>query len=198
MSIASVTTAGFMQTMDLKGSGGLTADALYVYLQTRLSGIDEQIDAIMDKQMATEAARKALQKSQNLTARFQDGKNAKVTVRALQSAIDAQPTMQGKQAVAKGWGVELNDEGKIIVDGNDDISTPEGETEPKLSLSAEEAGEVKQTFDNELKDLGAQGELEMIKLQSLMSARNSAISLATNLLSAIGKGYESVVGNVGR
>jgi len=38
----------------------------------------------------------------------------------------------------------------------------------------------------------------MIRLQSIMSARQTAIQLATNLMSALGESTKSIVSNIGR
>jgi hypothetical protein len=67
-----------------------------------------------------------------------------------------------------------------------------------VTLGKPDTTAVKTYIENAIKDVESGSELEMIKLQSLMSARNTAISLATNMMSAIGKGAEAIVGNIGR
>jgi hypothetical protein len=197
-SIANATTAAYMSNVGGSGAGGLTADALYLYLQNRLGGIDDQINSIMDKQAATELARKSLQGIDELVSGLKDNEDGMINVRLLQNELDDMPDMRSKKEVADALYIKLDEDGQIINEPGreDNISRPEGHSDLKLSLTAEQVGTVKKTFSNAVKDLGSQGELEMIKLQSLMGQRNSAISLATNLMSAVGKGYESIVGNI--
>jgi hypothetical protein len=48
------------------------------------------------------------------------------------------------------------------------------------------------------KDIESSAQLDMIRLQSIMSARQTAIQLSTNLVAALGESTKAIVSNIGR
>lgn len=48
------------------------------------------------------------------------------------------------------------------------------------------------------KDLESASQMDMIRLQSLMSSRQTAIQLATNMISALGESSKAIAANIGR
>lgn len=182
---AAASNAHLAEFKEVSG-GSLTGEALYVYLQNRLSGIDDQIDQIMNRQLANEAARKSLQAGQEMNAGLPSEGTVTISREELQKILDGLPDHESKVQFAAVYNVKVRADGTI----NRDPSVTE------FKLSQEDFARATKEVDNAITDLSEQGELEMIKLQSLMSARNSAISLATNLMAAIGKGYEAIVGNI--
>jgi hypothetical protein len=68
---------------------------------------------------------------------------------------------------------------------------------PDLPLTAEQTKGLKDSIDTRVKALESSSQLEMIQLQSLMSARQAAVSMCTNLVSALGKADEAIANNIG-
>ena len=47
-------------------------------------------------------------------------------------------------------------------------------------------------------DVNHEGELEMIKLQSLMSQRQQALQMCTNLVQSLGQSAQQITANIGK
>lgn len=195
--VDSPTSASPLFTSSIVSPDHLTADGMMIYLQSRLGGLDEQIGAIMDKQKASETARKALQHVQNELAKVGE-EGGDVNLATFANGLNEIAACMGPEAAA-----EVLKNCPEAVSGKLDLDTTTGLYAPAKDattapLSKEDLTNMKSYIDNAIKDVESGAELEMIKLQSLMSARNTAISLATNMMSAIGKGQEAIVGNIGR
>jgi hypothetical protein len=65
-------------------------------------------------------------------------------------------------------------------------------------LTAADYKSLETTIKNKIQELESSASLDMIQLQSCVQQRNTCISLATNLMSAVGKGEEAIAGNIGR
>lgn len=187
-------------------SGSLTAEALLHYLASRLDSIDTQINTIMAKQRATENARKHAGEIMTILNGKEPGdKLTKEEQRAINEHLQAIGDPKLANKLAEDLGVPLT---KIYVNDADgkkvcisDEDAPYEFTDHRYKgrkLSETDIESYKTIIENTTKDLESSAQLDMIQLQSLMSARNTAISLATNMMSAVGKGLESIVANVGR
>lgn len=204
MNINSISNVNTPFNTGIVSPGHLTPEGMMLYLETRLGGLDEQINVIMNKQKQSEAGRKALQETLNLLASCpEEG-----------GEIDARKLADGFDNLAQTFGVAASHEIEKVMpdsirnrigDGNNDgnwgsgykSGSPDAEN-PPLKLSKEDLQAAKSQFETMIKDIESGAELEMIKLQSLMSARNTAISLSTNMASGIGKGTEAITNNVAR
>jgi hypothetical protein len=182
-----------------------------MYLSERLGSVDDQINTIMAKQKATENARQHVANIKAIVTGKEEGEQftAAEQVQIIEElAAMEDPTLADKLASDLGINLtgdepELSDEQRSLLDmvrdsggflGNFLRDTAEDGTElEEVPLEQAEA-----VLDNALKEFESSASLDMIQLQSLMSARNTAISLATNMMSAVGKGLESIVGNIGR
>jgi hypothetical protein len=55
-----------------------------------------------------------------------------------------------------------------------------------------------QYLDGVGKDIDSSAQMDMIRLQSIMSARQTAIQLSTNLIASLSESTKSIVSNIGR
>jgi hypothetical protein len=169
---------------------GLTPEGLMIYLQTRLGSLDDQINGIFEKQRKIEAIRKELSAIQRELDRLKTDPNnpgalleAPNFEEAIQNHINAIREIDPN--LADSLEVELNKEGNAlwVQDG-------------KYYSSEIETG--KKTLDDTMKQLEASAQLEMIALQSMMSSRQTAVQLSTNLISALGETSRSIAANIGK
>lgn len=198
MSIGSVNSSTFFQSA-IVSPGHLTPDGMMLYLERRLGSLDGQINTIIDKQRQSEAGRKSLQGALNLLAQCPEG-GGDIDARKLADCFDEMAKTMGVEAshqIEEGMPASIRER---IGDGNRNGNWGAGHDpqNPPLHLSKEDLAAATTQIESLIKDIESGSELEMIKLQSLMSARNTAISLSTNMASSIGKGHEAITGNIGR
>jgi nitrogen regulatory protein PII-like uncharacterized protein len=170
----------------------LTSEGLMLYLQTRLDGLDEQINAVFKKQKDIENIRKALMKIQNTLETLDDDKkkNSIKNDTYRQAIEDAINEIESSDpALAAKMRAELSVQGQILY--NYQGNNPN-------HYAGSEVPASKEYVNNLMKQLESSAQLEMIGLQSTMSARQTAIQLATNLVSALNKGTDAIAANVGR
>jgi hypothetical protein len=176
-------------------SGGLTADGMMIYLQTRLGGIDSQIEAAFQKQKQIESLRGKLMDLQNsVTALGSDPQKelsseerqtiAASMITTLDELTEIDPLMADKMRLDLQKGGVFKTDGSHLKDWN--------------TITEDNVNLMKEVVGNRLKALESSASLEMIQLQQLMSARQTAIQLATNLVSSLGKGEEAIAANIGR
>jgi chaperonin cofactor prefoldin len=164
----------------------LSPDALMVYLSSRLDGLDQQINAIFNSQKAQEKVQSALRKIKTELAALDDnaggdlGGDAGTNIdKAIEEIADIDQTLAAD--IAKTIHGDT-----MIFTGNDAHYTG---TEVKATT---------EYIDGLSKDIESQSQMDMIKLQSLMSARQTAIQLATNMISSLGESSKAIVANIGR
>lgn len=169
---------------------GLSPEGLMIYLQTRLTSLDDQINRTFEKQKKIEAIRKELNAIQRELDRLKTDPNnpgalleAPNFEQAILTHLDA--IREIDPSLADALEVELNKEGNAlwVQDG-------------KYFSSEIETG--KKTIDSTMKQLEASAQLEMIALQSMMSSRQTAVQLSTNLISALGETTRSIAANIGK
>lgn len=204
MTIDSVGNSSTLFNSGIVSRDHLTPDGMMIYLETRLGSLDEQIDVIMNKQKQSEVARKSLQNTLNLLAQCPE-EGGELDAMKLADCFDDLARTVGidaSHAIEKTMPDSIRNRiGDANHDGNwgsgyqKDAPNPQN---PPLTLSKQDLQAASTQLETLIKDIESGSELEMIKLQSLMSARNTAISLSTNMASSIGKGQEAITGNVGR
>ena len=178
------------------GSPPLTNEALMIYLQGRLQSVDGQINGLFDRQQKLERIRRDINAIQTTLQTLESDttikdalgtKNASGTLAPHEQKIldaiadieEIDPAQAQKmRADLQGWGYVLCE-----LDGLYTTSEVENTTNYLNSLN---------------KELEASAQLDMIQLQSLMSARQTAIQLATNMVSAFNESTKAIAGNVGR
>lgn len=181
--------------LTMPSSHSLTAEGLMLYLQSRLDGLDAQIDAVFQKQKNIEAVRKALMKIQTELDKLNDNKgDTKLqSTNGLPDKEEFEKNIQDAikeieaydPALAKQIDEDFGKNGQILYGLDGKYLTGEVVTS-------------REYINNIMKQLESSAQLEMIGLQSTMSARQTAIQLSTNLISALNKGTESIVANIGR
>jgi hypothetical protein len=167
-------------TLGITHTGGLTPDGLVLYLESQLGDIDSKIQTFMVKQEKIQEHRKEL----NVLA----GALATVAVPEGQSTAAMEATQAANFHAAL---AALKTQG-FDTKGLDEFAE-------KLDvLTAADYKSLETTIKNKIQELESSASLDMIQLQSCVQQRNTCISLATNLMSAVGKGEEAIAGNIGR
>ncbi|MCA9600035.1 MAG: hypothetical protein KC776_42320 [Myxococcales bacterium] len=212
MSISPIMNTNSPSVLEGSNPNALTAEGLMLYLETRMNGLDEQINAAFDKQKKIEGIRKELMKIQNALGGLSEEKGLHGThndhggwMGWKDGGASAASTKKDGMA---GYEKEITDALAEI-----DQIDPELGKAVRKSMSTDGAGSLyylngqykgeevkaaKECVNNFMKQLESSAQLEMIGLQSKMSARQTAIQLATNLISALNKGTDAIAANVGR
>lgn len=171
-------------------NGAVTAESLYVYLQTRLTSVDTQINEIFTRQQNTERVRSCLREIQSLLGPLNDENTGDAATPELvgikEKALEQIASIRSiDPKLADTLEARLQEQGQIFY-GRDNY------------YSGDELKASRQVLDGIGGDLEATAQLDMIKLQSLMSARQTAVGLATNLTAACDRSLESIVANIGK
>jgi hypothetical protein len=211
----------------------LTPDALMSYCETRLQGIDTQVQAAFAQQEAGNNDSTALS---NLQAQLTvpSGDLALDTQSGYQAAYDASQQMiatantlqdpQSKQALLdaaakiqtqlttaynnmtgeSAFAPPFTSDQDIqnffnnkYVDSNGNPITNQHGTSLTITTSAYQTG-VTDAVKNIQSDLNTNTQLAMINLQSLMSQREEAVQVCTNLVQSMGDSTNQVTANVGK
>lgn len=169
------------------GSAALSPDALMVYCQTRLRGIDDQMSGLMAKQQKanddTQAINEALAVLNNNVAGYTDDKSKTV---AMTDALDAAIKKVGSDTP----------EGQRLQKIRDDLYN-NGVVQDG-TVNDTEMQKYIESVNGVVKDINSGAELNMINLQSIMSQRQTAIQLTTNLVESLGEQSKSIAANVGK
>ena len=158
----------------------LTPDAMLVYCQSRLTGINTQCREIMTRQDKNAKAQAAMGDLLSTLYVSQDGATAeqKQYIRvAYAKAIDA---VGPETALGK----KLN---KDLGTLNDQPNTIDKNTMQSVINSTK----------NYQSELNSDAEIDMIRLQSLMSQRQTAIQLTTNIIQSLNDQANKIVANIG-
>lgn len=186
-------------------SQALTPDALMVYCQTRLRGIDDQVNDKFAKQQKTRDITNAVTNLQNKiseAAAMNTGNGDGILekdrairdeiVAAYDKAIVATEGTPQRDALIKERQAFLGDAGngaadkQHVQDGGGDGCMERS----KLTAMADRIGQVS-------KEMSSSAELDMIQLQSLMSQRQTAIQICTNLISSLGETSKAIAQKIG-
>ncbi len=203
-STSSVAPSSFSDNLDA-AAVNLTPEGLMLYLEGRLGDLDGQIDGLFKKQQDANRIREDLNAIQH-------------ALQTLESDPANKNPLGNKNEDTNHNGQfdrdELSDWERKITDAIADIKEVDPERGAEIETELKKTGyvldgcngeymayEVKNTVDflnTVSKELESGAQLEMIKLQSLMSSRQTAIQLSTNLVSALCDSTKSVAGNIGR
>lgn len=170
----------------------LTPESMMVYLTTRLSSIDEQIQGHITSQEQSEKLRAAVnaikEKMNELPQSSEKGDNLEGKQEVLDeiASIIEEQIAPVDPKLAQRLTDDLSAENHILHttgDKNGTYTTTEIENSQKYLESI--ASELEST-----------AQMNMIHLQSLLSGRQTAISLATNLLASLGESSKKIVDNI--
>lgn len=175
-------------------AAGLSPDALMTYCQTRINGIDSQVKEYFAQQKKSNDDRAAINDALAVLNQYSAGtmddnapheKAGHDLREALAKAIDkvGPNTDAGRRLSA--------------IKAKVDDTTISGPGTDGGRVSADEMKGFLDDVKGIQTDLGASSELGMIQLQSLMSQRQVAIQLCTNLVQSLGDQQNKICANVG-
>jgi hypothetical protein len=184
------TAEGYAFDQMMNATPYLTPDALMSYCSTRLRGIDDQVHAAFAKQQQANADSSVLTNINIAVPDHQldmsndaDKGTAQNALDQLQAAYDKIQDPTAKDALA-----HQIDALQHLIKGDNggkmDVETFKSTT----------SGAVQKIQQ----DLNSGAELSMINLQSLMSQRQSAIQVCTNLVQSLGDQCSKIADNVGK
>lgn len=167
---------------DFEGTSWLTPDSILAYVGAKLRGLDEQIHSLMEQERGTQGQMDLISVAQ---ANMQGGDLGKgdgqvqSTLDSLDAAINSLP--QGSPARDQLQKVR-NDFASNANDG----------------IGAKERSEFAATIGNASKTLSQASEMSMIRLNSVVSMRQAALQMSSNLVNTVGQMTLSIVQNTGR
>ena len=192
VSIASMKNDLMLSQVDVSGPqfGYLTPDMLLDYCSSKLRGIDEQVQRAFGAQQDRNKLSTALGDIANTLGTLKtvsdadDDTRNKVTADFNTAIALAGPNTQiGADLESQFQRFQLTTKG---MPGND---------------KGLDAGETKSYVDSVTttqSSVNRQGELEMIQLQSLMSQRQQALQMCTNMVSGLGQSSMAIAQNIGK
>ena len=157
----------------------LTPDAMLVYCQSRLSGINSQCREIMTRQEKNAKDQATLGNLLNTLYFFQEGAEGTEGGQKVGAAYD--------KAVQDAGGPESPLGKQLAKDRADFFAS--GNKNAMASLINATKGHQAQ--------LNSDAEIDMIRLQSLMSQRQTAIQLTTNIVQSLNDQANKIVANIG-
>lgn len=173
----------------------LTAESMMVYLTTRLGSVDDQIQGLFKSQQQSEKLRAAINEIRLLVNRLTESTKKEDSLEGneeiladIESIIDEQVALIDTDLAEHIKG-DLEGDGHILHVTKDE----DGENSVYTTLEIEKTREY---LDGKASELESTAQMNMIHLQSLLSARQTAISLATNLLAKLDESIKKVVDNI--
>jgi len=186
----------FASPMDAPGAGmtGLTPEGLMIYLKSRLNGLDSQIDGIFSNQQHNQHVQEALQKLKSILAGLDQSKNGTEPglVKKINAALAGLADVDAD--LAKRVGDTLKGEGQIL----DGAGGKGANHPPDDRYKVSDVKTSAEYLDSVTKELNAGAQLDMIHLQSLMSSRQTAVQLSTNLIQSLGHSADAIAANTGK
>lgn len=183
--------AAVLSEVDLTKLGDtVTPESLMAYCEVRLRGLDTQVQSAYAKQMGANKASGALSTlQQKLNAcsgkgigmSKQDSGGDKATCKDVTDAYDAaiKELPEGKEK-----------EALILAKGNFVADADNGSVDPAdITRYADTVGSIQ-------KDFNGISELNMINLQSLMSQRQMAVQLCTNMMNVLNDTLKAPINNI--
>jgi hypothetical protein len=184
------------------GGTTLTPDSLMAYCQARLDSIDGQAETLMKQQNDNAAIVSQIQNVANEFKTFSTADQRDPTTPSGTTASGAQPT--GNIAKMQHDLQSLIDN-VTAVDPNSSALTSLQSTMDQLNSTATdnlvtttEIEGFSQNITDSANSLNSESEMQMVQLQSLMSQRQTAISLTTNLVQSLGDQENKIADNIGK
>ena len=196
----------------------LSPDALMAYCQSRLDSIDGQVTASFTEQQTNASAisqiDQVISDAQDVRRRRPEGpavcKKLEATFGALINSLKSlRPGLPCAPALTTTYNsmVWSGDGGAAVhplAPGRSGLHRRDATTRPTESgpkgdnvLSSSELQGYVQTLSDAAGNLNSNSELQMVQLQSLMSQRQTAISLTTNLVQSLGDQENKIADNIG-
>lgn len=167
----------------------LTPEALMIYLSTRLESVDGQIHELFQNQQDSEKVRAAIDQIGTLLNTLKENgeketvlKGSKETLEEVKQIIENQIGPVNPKLAAR-MRTDLEQKGYILAGRESQYKT--SQLEKTRDYLEDLTGQLEST-----------AQMNMIRLQSLMSARQTAISLSTNLIAKLNDSTQKVVENI--
>lgn len=173
----------------------LTAESMMVYLTARLGSVDDQIQGLFKSQHQSEKVRAAINELKRLVNELKESSKKEESLEGGEEILaDIASVIDERIAVidpdlATRIKSDLQADGHILHVTKDE----DGENSVYTTL---EIDKTREYLDGTASELESTAQMNMIHLQSLMSARQTAISLATNLLAKLDESIKKVVDNL--
>lgn len=195
-------------------ASNLSPEALMAYCQSRLDSIDGQMKTNFAQQEARNAQTAAIQQ---VLGNFQSnaGGVGKGDSAGPTKCADMEKSLYALVQQLKASGAPSSEVGKLTQMYNDLVYTGTGPTNDtpyvdsdiypphKMDppgdncVDSQEMDSFISTLQGCVSDLNSGSELQMIQLQSLMSERQTAVSLTTNLVQSLGDQAQKIADNIG-
>jgi hypothetical protein len=169
----------------------LTPDALLYYCEARLDGLDTQMQGIMDQQETSNADEQHLKDAIDALDQYSSGGgDPQALIQTIQGDVSQiqDPATQAK----------MQDLVNDMQNNLKSFSVSQQNAPEYLPFTSSQIQAWTDTVKNVDSDLSSGAELNMIQLQSLMSERQVATQLTTNLVQSLGDELNKIVDNVGR
>jgi hypothetical protein len=170
----------------------LTPDALMAYCESRLGSIDSQMDSIFQAQ---ESYNKLTTDIDSLASNLNQYESTGIG------------TGPGDQTASPAFTSATNSLNQLISEANTTDPQVASELQGAMNtlnnggdtfVSTDEITNIEKTLQQASSDVGAGAELNMINLQTLMSQRQTAIQLTTNLVQSMGDQMNAIATNIGK
>lgn len=204
-------------TAPLGASGdSLTPDAMLLYCAAQLHDMDTQVKQQMAGQQAQRGAQSKITDLKQLVAQFDtpgginenDGATKKTILLKMKEIYDSlpagDPTRNAIQTIFDGFRstsccnddlgnkVSLANYTPEMADADSKIGSQDG----KNFVGQSEVKDLESALDSAAGDIGKNADIQMISLQSLVSQRQMAVQIATNLINKLNETLGAVIQNV--
>lgn len=187
---------GVNGTSGVNYAGALTPDALMLFCSTRLGDLDSKMYGMFDKQERQRNESVSMQKLQQKLSELgsghagydlvlDGGDKAEAADNDMLNAFDA--TLFSLEKNSPEWNAVNSAKQKWI-------GTMRGQD---MKINSQECLDLAKDVGDAIKGLNDSSQMDMIQLQSIMSQRQTAIQLTTNLVAALGETSKAIVGKIG-
>jgi hypothetical protein len=167
--------------------GALTPETLLAYCASKMRGLDGQIQACFAKQQARNAKSEALSKlataMNTWKVGFEGNPKAKAEIEA--ALKEAKASLAGDPALSEQLANLTNAFNETAKDKTGHVDS-------------DEMNGFMSTVQSMQQSINQDGELEMLQMQSMMSQRQQALQLCTNMIQSLGQSSQAICSNVGK
>jgi hypothetical protein len=178
-------------------SAYLTPDALLAYCATRLKSLDTQTSLLMGAQQETVNDQTTVNAIGTILSGISSGASDANNNNAVSNAVnDIQTDINGMPDSDAKTQLQ-NMVNKMQSDGTNGLVAIQASGQPYLTVNSTQVATYQSMLSSVSSTLNSNSQLGMIQIQSLMSQRETAIQLTTNLMSSYDDASKDVAANVG-
>ncbi|HEY5146312.1 MAG TPA: hypothetical protein VII82_06080 [Polyangiaceae bacterium] len=165
----------------------LTPDSLMAYCQSRLDSIGSQVQSSFDQQNKNASEISQIQDVANTFKSYSTANQSGANLADMQTRLGNLVNQ-----------IQGTDPNSAALPGlKDTLAQLNSSAGDNLVVTTEIEG-FAQNITDSANDLNSGSELQMVQLQSLMSQRQTAISLTTNLVQSLGDQENKIADNIGK